>query len=759
MNAQENSAERLIRASVAVLLSPDQIVELRALGVKQWNGWESTASGYFNSPESLVRAAIETEEQDAKAVYITLNAVDPRLLSRRNNRVKAIRNKDPTTSDGDIIRRRWLLVDLDPIRPSGISSTEPEHVKAEARAGSIKAYLRDEGWPEPVKADSGNGTHLLYRIDLPNDQESAALIERILAALAARFNDEAVAVDQTVFNAARIVKLPGTMARKGDSTPERPHRRSHLLEVPKHLEVVTKEQLERVAAFAPEESGPAPLANGRSVDVETYLAAHGLEVSKDGSWNDGQRWELQNCPWEASHKGSAYVVQFESGAIAAGCHHNSCREKKWHDLRDTVEGPGWRRGNGRSASFDFSGDRVEHRQEHRGGGHVSDDAPGSRNGTKRGATEATDPSGLDALAPLSVGAVLAKEEERLERGPVLIPTGWTRLDAALDGGLAVPSLNVLGAAPKSSKSTLVQMTAVRHVEAGGVAYILDLENGRRRILRQILCRRAELGPKEVARALKNERDGVFASREEAERWRAAKEWVRKALAPGLFIEAVPPSDFAARVEAVREAAGDRKVLVVVDSLQKLPGGPREERRTTIDKWIRLFEQLRLRHEAVFLVISEIRRGKDGYAAREDAFKESGGIEYAADLAMTLNRPAADEDTDTPSTLRVELARDSEQDPRGEIASYRPVRPWYGLEEIEPVPIKRSKAHGPPAEKTDGAREFLSNLLKEGPVPAADALSRGKAAGFSERTLYRAKGALGIQTCSIGSEKAWRLPCP
>jgi hypothetical protein len=28
-----------------------------------------------------------------------------------------------------------------------------------------------------VKADSGNGAHLLYRIDLPNDKESAALIQ------------------------------------------------------------------------------------------------------------------------------------------------------------------------------------------------------------------------------------------------------------------------------------------------------------------------------------------------------------------------------------------------------------------------------------------------------------------------------------------------------------------------------------------------------------------------------------------------------
>src|SRR5262249_19985110 len=167
----------------------------------------------------------------------------------------------------------------------------------------------------------------------------------------------------------------------------------------------------------------------------------------------------------------------------AGCQHNSCREKKWHDLRDAVEGSGWPFNGGQAGSFSPSGDREEYRRDRH-----------HENGTKHGTTEEASPSGSADLAQLSIGALLAKEEERLERGPVLIPTGWSRLDAALNGGLAVPSLNVLGAAPKSSKSTLVQIIAVRHVEAGGVAYVLDLENGRRRVLRQILCRRAKLGP-------------------------------------------------------------------------------------------------------------------------------------------------------------------------------------------------------------------------------------------------------------------------
>ena len=55
-------------------------------------------------------------------------------------------------------------------------------------------------------------------------------------------------VDTSTFNPARIVKLYGTPARKGDSMPDRPHRLARLLDVPKDLEHVPKGQLEEIAS-------------------------------------------------------------------------------------------------------------------------------------------------------------------------------------------------------------------------------------------------------------------------------------------------------------------------------------------------------------------------------------------------------------------------------------------------------------------------------------------------------------------------------
>ena len=67
-----------------------------------------------------------------------------------------------------------------------------------------------------ILADSGNGAHILVRIDLPNDDPSKELIERCIAAIFFRFNDNLESVDQTVTNASRIWKLYGTLACKGE---------------------------------------------------------------------------------------------------------------------------------------------------------------------------------------------------------------------------------------------------------------------------------------------------------------------------------------------------------------------------------------------------------------------------------------------------------------------------------------------------------------------------------------------------------------
>ena len=323
-----------------LLGAPGQVLELRALDAVTPN-WRRphTVAGYFDDWTRLAAAAAQLQ---ARAVYITLNPVQPALLARAHNRVKDLTAGDSVTGDADIVARRWLPVDCDPVHPTGISATDAEHDLALARARAVRETLREQGWPEPVLADSGNGGHLLYRIDLPAAE--GGLVGRVLRALAFLFEDERVSVDQTVANPARIWKLYGTVAHKGDNLPERPHRLARLLEVPETLVSVPPELLEALAAIPPAEPTAAvrPFAAtaGRGeFDLAGWIAEHGLAVEGPRTWGSqgGERWIFPVCPWNATHRRSAYIVRFPSGALAAGCHHNSCRAHDWHALRDLVE--------------------------------------------------------------------------------------------------------------------------------------------------------------------------------------------------------------------------------------------------------------------------------------------------------------------------------------------------------------------------------------------------------------------------------------
>jgi hypothetical protein len=223
--------ERLVE-DLRVLLAPDQVVELRALGVRRGGGRPHVESGFFDHEHrtEMARAALQLTRA-ARGVYFSLNPLNHDLLARRANRLDWA-GEGELAKDKDVLVRRWLLVDADPVRDPLVSATDLEKAAALATVHAVREHLRGEGWPEPVLADSGNGYHLLYRIDLPADD--GGLVGRILQTLADRFDTDSVKIDRQVHNPARLCKLPGTLARKGDHTSTRPHRLARLLEVPTH---------------------------------------------------------------------------------------------------------------------------------------------------------------------------------------------------------------------------------------------------------------------------------------------------------------------------------------------------------------------------------------------------------------------------------------------------------------------------------------------------------------------------------------------
>lgn len=333
-----------ILEALAAMFDPADVIELRAFHKRK----KRTDAGYFDGehwPE-LVDTAVHLNRAGA-AVYVALNRIAPQLLGRYCNRIEQFAST--TTSDHYVTRRRWFLLDFDPVRPKDTSATDEQLEAARVTSQACFEYLSSQGWPQPVRAESGNGMHLLYGLDLPNDEASRDLVKGALAGLAARFDDAAVSIDQTVFNAARIVKLYGTVANKGDHAPHTPWRLSSIESVPPHgAGIVTAEQLRTLHKQAINgHHGDRSIASGMksgvwndhgSFDLEAFLARLGIAYTRD-LHGGRERFKLATCPFNPEHvHGEAAIFRSQDGALGFKCQHNSCADKRWRDLRALVDG-------------------------------------------------------------------------------------------------------------------------------------------------------------------------------------------------------------------------------------------------------------------------------------------------------------------------------------------------------------------------------------------------------------------------------------
>jgi hypothetical protein len=244
-----------IESALAAFVTPGQVFELRLLHRNS----QRVDSGYFDSPANAATALSALNELYA-GIYFTPNPVEPSLIARAYNRVDA--HAKATTLDTHILRRQWLLIDIDPNRPSGISSTDQELSNAFKVANTIANMLEFEGWPRPYINVSGNGCHVMYRMDEPNTEEARDAIHQFLKTLGGRFGTDGCSIDTTTYNAARIFRVPGTWARKGDNTGTRFHRKAYIVHAPEDAGMVT---LERIVAFNYRNSKYAPMEAKRNI--------------------------------------------------------------------------------------------------------------------------------------------------------------------------------------------------------------------------------------------------------------------------------------------------------------------------------------------------------------------------------------------------------------------------------------------------------------------------------------------------------------
>ncbi len=216
---------------------PDSLFEIRIPSKKG-----PTMSGFFRDKSIAAKCIDEHLAINAQNIYVTLNPIRDDAFKASNK----IAIRKHTTENAHILKRNWLYVDLDPFRPSGLAASDLQLEGAIKTADRMERELQARGWPKPLRAMSGNGAYLLFRVDQPNSKEVAELFRDVLHQFKDEFGAKGntnelrqlgadpsvcnVDVDISVHNAARIVKVIGTWSRKGDHTEERPHRHSYFME-------------------------------------------------------------------------------------------------------------------------------------------------------------------------------------------------------------------------------------------------------------------------------------------------------------------------------------------------------------------------------------------------------------------------------------------------------------------------------------------------------------------------------------------------
>ena len=260
----------------------------------------------------------------------------------------------------------------------------------------------------------------------------------------------------------------------------------------------------------------------------------------------------------------------------------------------------------------------------------------------------------------AVAVVLEKKEERLrslscvnpadaatdiymlEDADDPIPTGVRVLDNALGGGLK-RGLIMLGAVSSVGKTTLLNMIADNLAESGTPVLFVTIEQSARELTAKSLSRHMYLVDHELGNVsysdldTKSERMCWSEKRNNllAEAW----SWFTEHVAPHeRYLQARDqPSvaDIAETAYAMKDRF-DTKPIVIIDYLQLLaPMSDRDSDKQAVDKNVMALRQLSRDMKTTIICVSSLNRASYSGTIDIDSFKESGAIEYGADILLGL----------------------------------------------------------------------------------------------------------------------------
>lgn len=279
------------------------------------------------------------KEYPNETIYTTFNVMNSEIET-----VKALK-------DTDIKEYAFIFIDIDSEHPTDSSAKDSEVEEAKKVADNVKGFFTNNEFTDPIYSHSGNGYHLLYPIELTEVSKAKDVIKLLLKLLSEKFSNVHAKIDTVVSNPSRITKLTGTVSKKGESTEERPHRTSRLIEAPDEVNrtefskvkaLVSKLQQQINKSSTIKKVGlpviyEEPVPSYIVVDKpDEWLKNHPIFKVQNTKEEEGRIvYPLSDCPLREHHQnssGSAFIWNKKTHQLVFNCLHESCKNRTMLDV-------------------------------------------------------------------------------------------------------------------------------------------------------------------------------------------------------------------------------------------------------------------------------------------------------------------------------------------------------------------------------------------------------------------------------------------
>lgn len=214
-----------------------------------------------------------------------------------------------------------------------------------------------------------------------------------------------------------------------------------------------------------------------------------------------------------------------------------------------------------------------------------------------------------------------------------IPTGFKELDNKLNGGL-IPGLYVLGAISSIGKTAFVHQICDYVAMKNTPVFYFSLEMSRKELISRSLSRQSYLSSPQDA----------YSSQEFLQS-KVSKQFISQMISDYQSVAeslSIKESAFNSDVLTIRNSIEEYKrkcknFVVVVDYLQILQSPPDKNLsdKQLADYNVTQLKKISRDFDVPVIVISSFNRANYGHSVSYESFKESGGIEYSADVVMGL----------------------------------------------------------------------------------------------------------------------------